>query len=341
MAYTIVDKITKVRVLCHKVLPATYDESLSYLEQLAKLAYKLNETIDGVNALNDNVTVLNDSVTDLNERVEAVEGEISGFEAEVTERVNQLEITLTEKIDNSVIEMEQKVDTKLETVDVKIDEIERRVDELDSYVHNTIDDITRDVMILVNTEIQRIQELYASFEDDMKTYVEEKVAEVIAQIPDLTNIYVVSPASGNLVKVQIALNEVFDFHLYNALTCDEFNELGFTIDELNKLPVKHVKRGYTVRERLHDAKRLLMEILPAEKVIKWVHPHSIIRNTLTGALDWLEKNVDINTDMWAISGCFSADEIATLAFTCDEINDFNISCNDYVLRANEIMVRTV
>ena len=157
----------------------------------------------------------------------------------------------------------------------------------------------------------------------------------------ITNIYVVSPASGNLVKVQIALNEVFDFHLYNALTCDEFNELGFTIDELNELPVKHIKRGYTVRERLHDAKRLLMDILPAEKVVKWVHPHSIVRNTLTGALDWLEKNVDINTYMWAISGCFSADEIATLAFTCDEINDFNINCNDYVLRANEIMVRTI
>ena len=340
MAYTIVDKIAKVRVLCHKVLPAVYDESLSYLEQLAKLAYKLNETIDGVNALNDNIQILNDSVTDLNERVEAVEGEIAGFEAEVTERVNQLEISLTEKIDNSVIEMEQKVDDKLATVDYKIDEIEARVDELDSYVHNTIDDITRDVMILVNTEIQRIQELYASFEEDMKQYVEDKVAEVIAQIPDLTNIYVVSPASGNLVKVQIALDEVFDFHLYNALTVDEYNELGFTVDELNSLPVKYIKRGFTVREWLHDAKRLLMDLVPVDKVVDWVQPHSIVRNTLTGALDWLEKNVDINTNMWMCSGCYSAAELEALEFTCDEIIDFNISCDEYVQMANEIMVRT-
>lgn len=340
MAYTIVERIAKVRVLCHKVLPAVYDESLSYLEQLAKLAYKLNETIDGVNALNENVTVLNDSVTDLNERVEAVEGEISGFEAEVTERVNQLEIMLTEKIDNSVIEMEQKVDTKLETVDVKIDEIERRVDELDAYVHNTIDDITRDVMILVNTEIQRIQTMYASFEDDMKQYVEDKVNEVIAQIPDLTNIYVVSPASGNLVKVQVALDEVFDFHLYNALTVDEYNSLGLTVNELNALPVHYVKRGFTVREWLHDAKRLLIDLVPVEKVVNWVDPHSIVRNTLTGALDWLEKNIDINTSMWMCSGCFTAGELATLDFTCDEIIDFNMTCDDYVMRANEIMVRT-
>lgn len=341
MAYTIVERIAKVRVLCHKVLPAVYDESLSYLEQLAKLAYKLNETIDGVNALNENVTVLNDSVTDLNNRVEAVEGEISGFEAEVTERVNQLEILLTEKIDNSVIEMENKVDEKLSTVDYKIDEIEARVDELDAYVHNTIDDITRDVMILVNTEIQRIQTMYASFEDDMKQYVEDKVNEVIAEIPDLTNIYVVSPASGKLVKVHIALNEVFDFHLYNALTVDEYNSLELTVNQLNALPVHYVKRGFTVREWLHDAKRLLVDLVPIDKVVNWVDPHSIVRNTLTGALDWLEKNIDINTNMWMCSGCFTAYELSTLDFTCDEINDFNISCDDYVMRANEIMVRTI
>lgn len=341
MAYLIVDKIAKVRVLCHKVLPAVYDESLSYLEQISKLAYKLNETIDGVNALNDNVDVLNDSVTDLNNRVEAVEGEISGFEAEVNRRVDELEIALTAKIDNAVVLMEEKVDEKLSTVDVKIDEIDARVNELDEYVHSTIDTITRDVMILVNTEIQRIQELYSSFEDDMKQYVEDKVAEVIAQIPDLTNIYVNSPASGRLVKVQVALDEVFDFHLYNALSCDEYNTLELTCNKLNTLVVNHVKRGFTVRERLHDAKRLLMEQVPVEKVVKWVHPHSIVRNVLTGALDWLDRNVEINTDMWACSGCFSCDEINLNAFTCDELNEFGITCYYYNMMANAIMVRTV
>lgn len=341
MAYLIVDKIAKVRVLCHKVLPAVYDESLSYLEQISKLAYKLNETIDGVNALNDNVQVLNDSVTDLNERVTAVEGEISGFEEEVNRRVDELEIALTAKIDTSVAEMEAKVDEKLESVDVKIDEIDNRVNELDEYVHSTIDSITRDVMILVNTEIQRIQELYSSFEDDMKQYVEDKVNEVIKNIPDLTNIYVNSPASGRLVKVQVALDEVFDFHLYNALSCDEYNSFAFTCNQLNTLVVKHVKRGFTVREWLHDAKKLLIEQVPVEKVIDWVHPHSIVRNVLTGALDWLDKNVEINTNMWACSGCFTCDELNSLAFTCDEYNEFGVSCYDYNMMANAIMVRTI
>ena len=341
MAYVIVDKITKVRLMCHKVLPAVYDESLSYLEGLSKLSYKLNETIDGVNALNDNVQVLNDSVIELNTRVTNVEGEIDGFEAEVTRRVDELEILLTKKIDDAVDEMEEKVDAKLETVDVKINEVEAKVNELDEYVHSAIDNITRDVLLLVNAEIERIQELYASFEDEMKQYVEDEVAKVIAQIPDLTNIYVVSPASGNLVKVQVALNEVFDFHLYNALTCDEYNSLELTCDEFNSLMVNHVRRGFTIKEWLHDAKQLLMEQVPIEKIVGWVQPHSIVKNVLTGALCWLEDNVEINTSMWAWSGCFTCDEIVTNGFTCDEIIGFDISCDDYNMRANEIMVQTI
>ena len=60
MAYLSVDKIAVIRLQLHKVLPAVYDESLSYLEGLSKLTYKLNETIGAVNALNDNVDTLND-----------------------------------------------------------------------------------------------------------------------------------------------------------------------------------------------------------------------------------------------------------------------------------------
>ena len=84
MAYIDVNKLTHIRFMCHKVLPAVYDESLSYLEGLAKLTYKLNETIDSVNALDDNVEFLNDAVVDLNTRVTAVEGSVSTFLEEMT-----------------------------------------------------------------------------------------------------------------------------------------------------------------------------------------------------------------------------------------------------------------
>lgn len=41
---------------CAKILPLTYDDSLSYYEQVCKLANKMNEIINIVNgSINDNI----------------------------------------------------------------------------------------------------------------------------------------------------------------------------------------------------------------------------------------------------------------------------------------------
>ena len=340
MGYVSVDKIARVRLLCKKVLPAVYDESLSYLEGLSKLTFKLNETIGSVNALNDNVEVLNDSVTALNARVEAVEGEIDGFEAEVTARVNELEISLTAKIDESVAEMEQKVDDKLATVDVKIDEIDTRVTELEIYVRESLDRLTREFTEIINTEIRKLNEQFDLLEQELKDYVQYEIAKLIADIPDLTNIYVNDPVTGKLVKVQKALDDVFWFAQYYALTCDEFNMLGFTCDQINNMAIDSIPRGFTIIEWLHDAKRLLLKIVPTELAELWAQPNSIVRHFLTGAKVWLYKNTEVNESMWAWSGSFTCNEWITNGFTCDEIIGFNIDCNDYIMRANEIMITT-
>lgn len=338
MSYISVDKIAVIRLKLHKVLPAVYDESLSYLEGLSKLSYKLNETIGAVNALNDNVDTLNDSVVELNDRVTAVEGEIDGFEAEITQRIEELEVSLTNRIDNAISGMEDEVNAKLNEVDTKLSDMEVRITDMEKYVQETVDQLTREFEALITAEIQRINELYASFEIEMRQYVEDTVNELIQKIPDLTNIYVVSPASGKLVKVQIAINEIFDFNLCYALTCDEFNELGLTCNEINTLMVDSLPRGFTVREWLHDAKKLLMKILPVTKIEKWLEPHSIERGYLTGVKDWLCKNVDLNANVWLWSGTFTCDEWNTLGKTCDEIIAYDMSCNEYLMSGNTIMV---
>lgn len=338
MSYTSVEKIATIRLKLHKVLPAVYDESLSYLEGLAKLTYKVNETIGAVNDLNDNVDLLNDSVTDLNTRVTAVEGEIDGFEAEINQRIAELETSLTNRIDEAVSDMEEDINTKIAEVDTKLSEVDGKISDLEAYVEETISNLVREFRILINAEIERINELYLSLEEELRQYVVDKVNEVIQNIPDLTNIYVTSPASGKLVKVQVAVNEIFDFHLYNALTCDEFNELGLTCNELNSLTVDYIPRGFTVREWLHDAKKLLIKILPVAKIEKWLEPHSLERGYLTGVKDWLYKNVDLNMGMWGWSGCFTCNELATLGKTVDEFNAYGMTCDDYMLRANTTMI---
>ena len=338
MSYISVDKIAVIRLKLHKVLPAVYDESLSYLEGLSKLSYKLNETIGAVNALNDNVDTLNDSVVELNDRVTAVEGEIDGFEAEITKRIAELETSLTSKIDTAIDGMEAEVNEKLGEVDTKLNDMDARIEDMEQYVQETVTQLTEDFRAIISAEIARINELYLSFEGEMRQYVEDTVNELIQNIPDLTNIYVISPASGQLVKVQVAINEIFDFSLYNALTCDEYNSFEFSCDDVNSLMVNSMPRGFTVREWLHDAKQLLIKIMPVEKIEKWLQPNSVVFGYLNGVKDYLYKNVDLNATMWEWGGTFTCNELVTLGKSCDEIIAYDISCADYMLKGNTIMV---
>lgn len=335
MGYMIVDKITHIRLLCKKVLPAVYDESLSYMEGLAKLTFKLNETINSVNALNDNVDTLNDSVIDLNTRVTNVENTLA------TSLGN-----LQQELDAAIAENNAKVDAKLAEVDAELVNVDARVtaleqgidakfEEFEAEINKAIHDLT----VLVNEEITIINKLYESFEQDMKDYVEEEIRKALEQIPDLTNIYVIDPTTGKLSKVQVAINNIFIFSAYNAFTVDEWNELGMSVYDAKSIMVKSIPRGLTIYEWLRDAKRILLtQVLPSVAE-KFAYPHTFVFDYLSGAKVWHDRNVDINQQLIAASGCYCCDELVTMGFSCDEIIGFNLTYFDYVMRANKLMIR--
>lgn len=338
MTYTSVAKIANIRCKLHKVLPAVYDESLSYLEQLAKLTFKVNETIDATNALDENVEALNDDVFKLNQRVEAVEGEIDGFEAEINQRIAELEAELKTQIDTAITDMENQVDTKLGEVDGKINELDTRVTEIENYVRTTVESLVNQFHEIMQAEIDRLNALYESFEADMKQYVQDTVNELIAQIPDLTNIYVIDPPTGKLVKVQDSINNVFYFNLCNAFTCDEYNKLGLTCEQITHFVYNFVPSGLSCYGWLHYAKRVLENQVDASVAKAWVSPNHVDKNFITGEDCWVKDNVNLNMSQWAWGGCFTSDEIVTNGFDCDDIIAFNISCEEYIRKANEIMI---
>ena len=72
MAYIYVDKL---KFFCQKILPAVYDDSLSYYEVLNRINQKLNETIDSVNNQNDIIRSFIDTV---NESIDDFMGDLIG-----------------------------------------------------------------------------------------------------------------------------------------------------------------------------------------------------------------------------------------------------------------------
>lgn len=333
--YAIIDRISAIRVRCNKILPATYGESLSYMEAIAKLVYKVNETIEAVNGLNGNVDALNDSVIDINKRVTSVENTLSSFLDDIERQFQEITQEYDRKIDAKLGE----VDVKLAEVDARVTNLEqgidKRFDELEATINQSIHELT----MLVNEELHVINEMYVKFEADMKDYVEEKIREALKQIPDLTNIYVIDPTTGKLSKVQDAINNIFIFSAYNAFTVDEWNELGMNISEANSIMIKSIPRGLTIYEWLRDAKRILLtQVLPSVAE-KFAYPHTFVFDYLNGAKVWHDRNVDINQQLIASSGCYCCDELVTMGFSCDEIIGFNLTYFDYVMRANKLMVR--
>lgn len=324
--YTIIDKIASIRVCCTKILPAVYGESLSYMEAIANLCYKVNETINAVNGLNDNVDVLNDSVIELNNRLTAVEGEIDGFEQAVNQRFNELETSIN-----------ASVDAKLAEVDKTISDIQAEQEQFEHDVTNRINNLEQTLTNIINDELAYLNQRYASLAEDLRKYVEEKVEEAISDIPDLTNIYVIDPTTGTLVKVQDAINNIFYFELIEALTIDEYNRLQLTVNELNDLMVDSIPRGFTIKEWLTRARYLLVKQLDIARVDFLAYPHSAVWDYLAGKKVWHDRNVDINQMLIQIAGGYSCGELNSLSISMQDIADAEISCINYVLNANAVL----
>ena len=333
MAYVFVNKIATIRVFCHKVLPAVYDESLSYLEQLAKLSYKMNETIESVNALNDNVDTLNDAVIDFGNRLEAVEGEIAGFEAEVRESFANLEASINASVDAKLAE----VDTAIGEIDSKLADVTEEQRQFEIKITNRVDKLENDLTSIINDEIAYLNNMYSALAAELREYIEEKVQEAISEIPDLTTIYVIDPTNGKLEKIQDVVNNIF-YYLVDTLTIDEYNRLQLTVTELNDLTVNSIPRGFTIKEWLTKAKTWLIKQLDIARVEWLAYPHSAVWDYLRGIKVWHDRNVDVNQMLIQASGCYSCGELDAQNITFGDITDAEISCFQYVMNANNLLV---
>lgn len=93
------------------VLPLVYDDALSYIEQLGKVTYKINEVIQAMNDLELDILGQANAYTDA--KVEGLDARINGIISQVNEIVNELRIEnaqFIEQVNSKVNELEGEVD---------------------------------------------------------------------------------------------------------------------------------------------------------------------------------------------------------------------------------------
>ena len=86
------------------ILPLTYSQSLSYMEQLSKMAYKMNEVIEALNNYYTNVLTAANAYTD-----EKVRDSIAVFEAAVADLTNQFN-AFTKDVGGTLSGFQQQMD---------------------------------------------------------------------------------------------------------------------------------------------------------------------------------------------------------------------------------------
>ena len=101
------DGIPYLRFWCQKVLPAVYDQSLSYYEVLCKLAAFLNKMLEELEKMQDNIDALHKAYKDLQDWVNA---EIARFEAHMEQHFDDL----TQELWNRFEEYKNNTNTTLQ-----------------------------------------------------------------------------------------------------------------------------------------------------------------------------------------------------------------------------------
>ena len=324
MAYISVLKLHPLFFKCHKILPLVYDESLSYYEVLCKCVASLNEVIESTNQLNDNVADINSRENELADKVNEIAEEINGFEAEINGKFDEL-----------VIKIERELGEKFEDYDRQFAELKEETqaellelqNEMNNFMQFTFPQFQAEIRQIIEEELGLIDDKFDSLEDELKAYIYNELQKILEEIPQ--HVWVLDPTTGEYGDIQSVINNFYNVLRYWALTADEFDALGMTVDELEHIVVNGVPRGLTCLEWDMYAKLFINVDKDKDKVGSY----------LTGELVELVDNVNINNMLLKESGCYECGEFDEVGSDCDTIDALNISAyrwdwfsnNDYVV----------
>ena len=137
------DGIPYLRFWCQKVLPAVYDQSLSYYEVLCKLAAFLNKMVEELEKMQDNIDALHKAYKDLQDWVNA---EIARFEAHMEQHFDDL----TRELWNRFEEYKNNTNTTLQQW-------------FNNYATNTTNNLNKKFNDFVNNANTRIDQMFNTY----------------------------------------------------------------------------------------------------------------------------------------------------------------------------------
>ena len=179
------DGIPYLRFWCQKVLPAVYDQSLSYYEVLCKLAAFLNKMVEELEKMQDNIDALHKAYKDLQDWVNA---EIARFEAHMEQHFDDL----TQELWNRFEEYKNNTNTTLqqwfhEYETTTTNNLNKKFNDFVNNANTRIDQMFNTYTSSTNNEFNTWKTDFTNQYNQWKDEVNGQISSINSNISSLTN----------------------------------------------------------------------------------------------------------------------------------------------------------
>lgn len=197
-----------------------------------------------INKINETIEWANNHQIDYEEAIErltAVENEIYTFEQQINDAFTRLEQQITSDVemaltqirtdvDNAIRQMQQEVTRQLADFVVQFQQLKS---EVQAEINNLLG--------IVNRAIEQLQNTLAANNEFVFEYVENRLEEFRALIPDYENIYVYNPYRGEVTHLQQAINDLYSVAAIWGLTAAQYDSLGLTADAYDNMELSAIE----------------------------------------------------------------------------------------------------
>lgn len=211
------------------------------------------------------------------EEIKAFREELEQIE-DYGDRITQLEVE-TDKLERDLNSFKNTYESFVNTTRHTEEELQRQIRNNDTKISNlktyvlNLEDRNADEHKQFDRRINNLVQTYAIILQDIanlkvlisqgddrtlilaKSYADQLIEEFKREFPKLYELYVYSPVTGQIVTVQEALNEIYETYRFYAITALEFDELGWSAEQLDNKKLTALELDTNSRELLKRFER--------------------------------------------------------------------------------------
>lgn len=215
-----------------KVLPTSYDDSLTYLEELGQLQYKINECIDVINSVSEDWDEMKQDFQNLSTQVAELQSTVDGLEEELKEYVDahmdETKDELIEMISTFETEINGKMQTLTENITAEINEFEDSTNNQLVEIRNTVQAMSSNLTHYIDNKVEILELKH----DADIARIDERIDTLVLEYPDILN-----PTNGLYEDINKVIEDVYSLARTEAITCTEFDNLVITCNSYDDMEI--------------------------------------------------------------------------------------------------------